>query len=844
MFSDASRVFPKSSSRSSTALTNAAYGSANAEAPGASVRAEPETPEAPGAAPASAAGFGPPVAANPFAAAAKAAARTSAHRAEAVMSTKPEVRSAPRLGTAHISPRVAPAQKSRAPPSRVPGLVNLGNTCYLAATAQLLCGLDAFAGDVDGLPDAYLNASNANAKLGSRGSEGAGGDARDARDAPSFDGVAGATRDLVRKRKAHAARFDDAKTRASATAALVPARLKRATQRRHSRYEGYEQHDAHEFLCDALDALAEEVAVAERPQNVSGARTDASGPVREWVPLHRTRCPTRRAFTGASAVTLTCETCGDASTSVESFRHLSLEIPPSETFESAPLELQGLIARCFASETVERRCARAGCGGTRAAMARRLLRAPRALLVHLKRFRAEDASRETCGDASFLPSVAGDSQRGYSANAFAPPRLTKDARPITLPETVTLAPFADAAVRGPPTASAETGGGDGRSAGLADPDLSADEAAAATRTYAADDSAAGEAARAQLARYRLAGVVSHLGDSMRQGHYVASARVDVVGGETTGKCWMSFDDERVRLVESPASAESTPKDWYFAVFEYAPDSGETVADAAFPARAAAPTKTKGGAKLKDPAQGECASEPGAFQFKTIGDACNSLLEDAGDDGLLISELTQEIQERKLAKLGGKNPYDSVVKTLKMHERFVRVARGKYALATPEDSLSYRLSGLAAKKWIQEAYLGDGNGDFVPGDGEDDVEFLTVPGFLEPLKASDGYGAVFGVYSRRAVTSPGSLYRDVYNCLRYECKFSMRKAFVQGKLPVGTGTRVSAKAMTFLKSFLYKVRILTDADVNTKKAAAAARKKKTTRAKRPKKAKTMTKKRAK
>ena len=576
MFSDASRVFPKSSSRSSTALTNAAYGSANAEAPGASVRAEPETPEAPGAAPASAAGFGPPVAANPFAAAAKAAARTSAHRAEAVMSTKPEVRSAPRLGTAHISPRVAPAQKSRAPPSRVPGLVNLGNTCYLAATAQLLCGLDAFAGDVDGLPDAYLNASNANAKLGSRGSEGAGGDARDARDAPSFDGVASATRDLVRKRKAHAARFDDAKTRASATAALVPARLKRATQRRHSRYEGYEQHDAHEFLCDALDALAEEVAVAERPQkcsqNVSGAGTDASGPVREWVPLHRTRCPTRRAFTGASAVTLTCETCGDASTSVESFRHLSLEIPPSETFESAPLELQGLIARCFASETVERRCARAGCGGTRAAMARRLLRAPRALLVHLKRFRAEDASRETCGDASFLPSVSGDSQRGYSANAFAPPRLTKDARPITLPETVTLAPFADAAVRGPPTASAETGGGDGRSAGLADPDLSADEAAAATRTYAADESAAGEAARAQLASYRLAGVVSHLGASMRRGHYVASARVDS-GGEdengfkTAAKRWMSFDDERASFAGSPAASASAAGDWYVAAFE-------------------------------------------------------------------------------------------------------------------------------------------------------------------------------------------------------------------------------------------------------------------------------------
>ena len=477
--------------------------------------------------------------------------------------------SSAKLGTAHVSPRRVPARKSRAPPSRVPGLVNLGNTCYLAATAQLLCGLDAFAGDVDGLPDAYLNALNANA-CGSTPEGTGGGDARG--DAPSFDGVAGAARDLVRKRKAHAARFDDAKTRASATAAIVPARLKRATQRRHSRYEGYEQHDAHEFLCDALDALAEEVAVAERPRNVSRARTDASGPVREWVPSAPHALPDApRAFTGASAVTLTCETCGDASTSVESFRHLSLEIPPSETFESAPLELQGLIARCFASETVERRCARAGCGGRarrwRGGCSARRARARAPQALPRRRRVARDVRRR-----AFLPSVSGDSQRGYSANAFAPPRLTKDARPITLPETVTLAPFADAAVRGPPTASAETGGGDGRSASLADPDLSADEAAAATRTYAADESAAGEAARAQLASYRLAGVVSHLGASMRRGHYVASARVDS-GGEdengfkTAAKRWMSFDDERASFAGSPAASASAAGDWYVAAFE-------------------------------------------------------------------------------------------------------------------------------------------------------------------------------------------------------------------------------------------------------------------------------------
>ena len=131
---------------------------------------------------------------------------------------------------------------------------------------------------------------------------------------------------------------------------------------------------------------------------------------------------------------------------------------------------------------------------------------------------------------------------------------------------------------------------------------------------------------------------------------------------------------------------------------------------------------------------------------------------------------------------------------------------------------------------------------MPGDGEDDVEILKVPGRLVPLKASDGDIAVFRVYSMRAVMSPtDSLYSDVYNVLCNECefrKYSIGGGFVEGILPVGTGTRVSSKAMTFLKSFLYKVRNLTDADVNAKNAAASARKKEAKKAKRAKKMKKM------
>ena len=539
--SDASA--PPSTRRSSTAgIAREANGERDA-----SFRAEPEAPEAPGAAPATAAGFGPPVASNPFAAAAKAAARRL-QPSEGVPAGTPEARTIPRLGEKFAESRER-LPSPHAPPSRVPGFVNLGNTCYLAATAQMLCGLDAFAGALDALPDAA---------------------SRGASPPDSPGGVAGALRDLVRAREARAKRFDDVLTRASATASLVPARLKRAVQRRRPRYEGYEQHDAHEFLCDTLDAVAEEVAeVAETYAADAPATEPETKPkkARGVVPLHRALCPTRRAFTGASAVTLTCSTCGDESTTSESFRHLSLDLPTSP--DTSPLELQGLIARCFASETVERRCERAGCGGTRAAMARRLLRAPKALLVHLKRFRAENAGSDVAREAPGTD--PGPGRLAVSANAFAPTmRLMKDSRAVRLPETVTLAPFADAEkIRGPPTSTSTRAGA---VSAFSEPAPPADEAAAATRAYADDDSAEGEAALAQLASYRLQGVVYHIGTSMRRGHSVASARVaagDAGGdaGDDDGKRGMFFNDERASFAESPASSSSAPGDWYVAAFE-------------------------------------------------------------------------------------------------------------------------------------------------------------------------------------------------------------------------------------------------------------------------------------
>ena len=51
-----------------------------------------------------------------------------------------------------------------------------------------------------------------------------------------------------------------------------------------------------------------------------------------------------------------------------------------------PAELDALLRGFFASEVIERKCEKAGCAGTHAELSRRIVRLPRVLILHLKRF--------------------------------------------------------------------------------------------------------------------------------------------------------------------------------------------------------------------------------------------------------------------------------------------------------------------------------------------------------------------------------------------------------------------------------------------------------------------------
>ena len=70
-----------------------------------------------------------------------------------------------------------------------------------------------------------------------------------------------------------------------------------------------------------------------------------------------------------------------------------------------------------------------------------------------------------------------------------------------------------------------------------------DEASAAVNHFRDDGSLVGAAARAQAGAYRLRGIISHIGSTLDQGHYLAHVRTD-------DETWVSFDDEDVKDVET------------------------------------------------------------------------------------------------------------------------------------------------------------------------------------------------------------------------------------------------------------------------------------------------------
>ena len=215
------------------------------------------------------------------------------------------------------------------------GVKNLGNTCYLSAVLQVLSNLAGFHGELQ----------HAVSKL----------------NLPT-DSIASILLKCI-----------SALQSSTAGTALSPADLKKVLEQRAKLFEGFLQQDAHEALCNLLDGLQEEILLAEKHQLGYGAAICAKA----------TLDPCTKMFSLAVKRTVKCVHCGEESCATEQYSHLSLEL--SNNYNS--VDIPQLLSVFFKEELVDKTCEKCKSEMAPHTVDRKIVRAPRVLALHLKRFK-------------------------------------------------------------------------------------------------------------------------------------------------------------------------------------------------------------------------------------------------------------------------------------------------------------------------------------------------------------------------------------------------------------------------------------------------------------------------
>jgi Ubiquitin C-terminal hydrolase len=250
-----------------------------------------------------------------------------------------------------ISPIKNPYQKSTPPRSEEIshlGLKNLGNTCYINSSLQILFSLPHF---VERLDVIYKRLKSAQAN--------------DKETMPLCSAILTV---------ASALRLFPSLAQNVSTieGSANPSVLKKELDVLTDKFAGYEQRDAHEFLSDLIDLLHDELLVAARVNNFG-----------EDFEL-----PTDEFFRLTVNVTLTCNCCNYSRSKQEMYRHLSIDIGTNRSNQDEPWTIHQGIDNFFKPEVRDIKCEKCK-EGTSVTQTIAVTSRPKALLLHLKRFRME-----------------------------------------------------------------------------------------------------------------------------------------------------------------------------------------------------------------------------------------------------------------------------------------------------------------------------------------------------------------------------------------------------------------------------------------------------------------------
>jgi len=328
------------------------------------------------------------------------------------------------------------------------GLRNMGNTCYLNSSLQMLYSLPSLLTSLD-----HLCHNSSSLKL--------------------LDSILQVSKGNNR----------DASTVKQAMDKITP------------KYHGFEQRDAHEFISDVVDNLHTEI------ENAKNA-----------IPKNNIS-PIDVYFRMDLRVSLTCDTCQYRRSRDEIYRHLSLDISNVSSVTDA-------LSNFFMQDTVCLSCENCSKGKT-ATRTMQIIRLPKALHLHLKRF--------IVTNKSFL----------------------KNKAPVHFPSTLSLRQFSSQDITLPSSTSPSL------------PRLVQDLDSSNNKT--------------QPLSYSLKSVVHHIGSNANCGHYITDAcssydnkntLIDSKKQNGNNTHWKRFDDSVVsKLKWNDVVSDDSQKNAYMLMYE-------------------------------------------------------------------------------------------------------------------------------------------------------------------------------------------------------------------------------------------------------------------------------------